>query len=294
LLFTPLSTKILFSPSDIIMAFYEKVLTSAEITRIERVRIDDEGFGYDKFGANRETLFNTYAVIKLFYEKYFRVESFGIENIPLQGRAILASNHSGTLPLDGMMIGIDIFRQLEPPRLMRAVVDRFAAALPYVGTFLSRCGQVTGSRRNFQELLEAEEMVAVFPEGARALGKNYKDRYKLYPFNMGFVELSLTYKAPIIPVAVVGAEEQMPVLADIKPLAKMLGVPYVPILPTILPIPMPTHYHIYYGEPLHYYKQFAEDTVQSPEMVRELARDVQEKVQRMIDQGLAERKGIFV
>ena len=276
------------------MRFYEKVLTPEEVAQLEKVRIDDLGFGYDKFGANREVVFNTYAVVKNFYEKYFRVESFGTENVPATGRAILASNHSGTLPLDGMMIAIDIFKHVNPPRLMRAVVDRFAASLPFVGEFLARCGQVIGTRRNFQELLENEEMVAVFPEGAKALGKKYSQRYKLYPFNMGFVELALTYKAPIIPVAVVGAEEQMPVLADLKPLANALGFPYIPITPTILPIPFPVHYRIYYGEPLHYYKQFAEDTVQNPEMVRELARDVQERVQRMIDIGLADRKGVFV
>lgn len=276
------------------MRFYEKILTPEEISKLERVRIDDLGFGYDKFGANREVLFNTYAVIKTFYEKYFRVESFGIENVPKSGRAILAANHSGTLPLDGMMIGVDIFTQMDPPRLMRAVVDRFAAELPFVGEFLARVGQVIGTRRNFQELLENEEIVAVFPEGAKALGKPYKQRYKLYPFNMGFVELALTYKAPIVPVAVVGAEEQMPVLANIKPLADAMGFPYVPVLPTILPIPFPSHYRIYYGEPLHYHSQFAEDTVQNPEMVRELARDVQERVQRMIDVGLAERKGVFL
>ncbi len=276
------------------MAFYEKVLTADEVNRIERIHVDDLGFGYDKFGANRETLFNTYAVVKHIYEKYFRVESYGIENVPTEGRAILASNHSGTLPIDGMMIGIDCFKKLQPPRLMRAVVDRFAAALPFVGTFLSRVGQVTGSRRNFQELLEAEEMVVVFPEGAKALGKPYSQRYQLYPFNMGFVELALKHQAPIVPVAVIGAEEQMPVLANIKPLAQALGLPYVPLLPTILPIPLPTRYHIYYGEPLYYHKQFAEDTIQNPEMVRELARDVQEKVQLMLDRGLAERKGVFV
>lgn len=276
------------------MHLYEKILTPEEISRMDKVRIDDLGFGYDKFGANREVLFNTFAIVKTFYEKYFRVEGFGRENVPTTGRAILASNHSGTLPLDGMMLAIDIFKHCNPPRLTRAVVDRFAAALPFAGKFLARCGQVVGTRRNFKDLLESEEMVLVFPEGAKALGKNYQQRYRLYPFNMGFVELSLTYKAPIIPVAVVGAEEQMPVLANISPLAKALGIPYVPVTPTIIPLPFPTRYHIYYGEPLHYYKQFSEDTIQNPDMVRELARDVQERVQRMIDIGLAERKGIFL
>lgn len=276
------------------MALYEKILSPEEVARLEKIRLDDLGFGYDKFGANREVLLNTYSVVKAFYDKYFRVESFGHENIPKHGRGILAANHSGTLPLDGMMIAIDCVTRLDPPRLCRAVVDRFAASLPFVGTFLARCGQVIGTRRNFKELLENEEMVVVFPEGAKALGKHYSKRYKLYPFNMGFVELSLTYKAPIVPVAVVGAEEQMPVIADIKPLANALGFPYVPVTPTILPIPFPTHYRIYYGEALHYYSQFAEDTVQNPDMVRELARDVQDRVQSLIDRGLAERTGVFV
>jgi 1-acyl-sn-glycerol-3-phosphate acyltransferase len=249
-----------------------------------------------------ETALRTYTLVKPLYQDYFRVQSSGHEHVPTEGRAILVANHSGAIPIDGMMIAIDLISRLDPPRLMRAVVDRFVAGLPYVNILFSRVGQIIGIRRNFETLLEHEELVLVFPEGTPGIVKPWGERYQLRKFNVGFVELHLRYRAPIIPVSVVGAEEQYPILAESRSLGAPLGVTHVPIpLNALLALvfgpigalPFPTRYHITYGEPIRYYEEFSEDTIRNPVMVKTLAEEVQSRVQAQIRDGLRQRKGIF-
>ncbi len=282
--------------------FWEATLTPEESKRLDEIIINDLGFGYDIFGLNKDWMKTAYAVVKLFYEKYFRVESTGIENIPTKGRVILASNHSGGIPIDGAMIIMDVATKMNPPRLVRAIVDNFAAAMPFVGLFFYRVGQVVGHRKNFEVLLQNEEAILVFPGGTKDIGRLFKERYNPARFNVGFIELSLIYKAPIVPVAVVGAEEQLPVLYKWEKLGQIFGSPYFPVTPQFFLygggpltnfIPFPSKYHIYYGEPLEYYKYFSEDTVENPEMVQTLAADVRSKVVELIQRGLKERKGVF-
>lgn len=280
----------------------DPLITDESRDRFDRIRINDLGFGYDPFGLNKEAMLRAYTVMQPLYEKYFRVESYGIENLPTDGPCIIASNHTGGLPIDAAMIGLDILNKMHPPRLMRAVIDHFVGGMPYVGLFLSRAGQVIGTRRNFEYLLNEKEMVTVFPEGSKGIVKPFVERYRCRKWNIGFMELHLLHKAPLIPVAVVGAEEQMPILQENKWIGKPLSVPEVPItLNTLLSLvlgpgmalPFPTKYRIYYGEPIEFYKDFGSSTVRSPEMIRELANEVKERVQRMIVKGLAEREGIF-
>lgn len=271
--------------------------------RFEQIRINDLGFGYDPFGLNKEVLLRAYTLLKPIYEKYFRVESVGIENIPKEGSSILASNHTGGLPVDGMMIGLDIIAKMDPPRLMRAVIDHFVGGMPYIGLLFSRLGQVIGTRKNFEYLLENDEIVTVFPEGSKGIVKPFlTERYKCRKWNVGFIELHLQHRAPIVPVAVVGAEEQMPILQENKVIGKPIGVPEVPItlntvlLPLLGPgslFPYPSKYKIYYGEPIEFYKEFSPSTVRNPAMVKALAEEVKSRVQRMIVKGLEERDGVF-
>lgn len=276
-------------------------LTEEEVKLIKSIDINDLGFGYDLFGMNKDWLLVAYGVVKLFYKKYFRVESNDVQNVPSKGRVILASNHSGAIPLDGSMIIMDVIANLKPPRLIRAIVDNFAFAMPYVGMFFSRVGQVVGHRKNFEVLLENDEGILVFPGGTRDIGRLFKNRYNPEKFNVGFIELSLIHKAPIVPVAVVGAEEQLPQLKKLDALGQLFGSPYFPLTPQFFMgggpltnfIPFPSKYHIYYGEPLEYYKFFSEDTVENPEMVTTLAADVRSKVVELIHRGLKERKGVF-
>jgi 1-acyl-sn-glycerol-3-phosphate acyltransferase len=271
--------------------------------RFRKISMEDLGFGYDPFGMNLDVLLRCYTLMKPFYREYFRVQSYGIENIPKSGRAILVANHSGGIPIDGAMIVMDIVSKTDPPRLVRAVVDRFVAGLPYISVLFSRVGQVIGLRRNFEYLLNREEMVLVFPEGTPGIVKPFRERYRLRPFNVGFMELHLQYRAPIIPVAVVGAEEQYIILWEDHRIGKPFGIPVVPVslnVPFLASLfgvvgllPFPVQYHIYYGPPLEFYKEFGEDTIRNAPMIQALTEEVKNRIQVMLQEGLRRRKTIF-
>lgn len=274
-------------------------LAPEDYQRLEGIEINDLGFGYDPFGLERESVMLTYAVGQYFYNHWFRVESWGVENVPAQGPALITPNHSGGIPIDGMMIAIDLLKKLERPRIMRSVVYNFAGLLPFVNTFFYRNGQVVGARRNFEELLQQGDLVAVFPEGAKEPWKGLRSRYKLRPFNVGFMELSLLNRTPIVPTVVIGAEEQYPFMVNVKPLAKVLGFPYFPLsplFPLLGPVgmlPLPTKYQIYYGEPFHFYREHGPRAVEDPEIIRKLVAQVRRRIEDMIQEGLSRRKGVF-
>ena len=277
----------------------ERVMDRRELERLRSLPFHDEGFGYDVFGCERESAQLAYFAAENLYRRYFRVQSTGHEHVPTEGRCILAANHSGAVPIDGVMVGIDLVKKLEPPRLMRAVVDNFVAAMPWVGLFMQRCGQVVGTRRNFEQLLEAGELVCVFPEGTKGISKPFKQRYQLTRFNVGFVELSLRYRAPIVPVAVVGAEEQAPVLYQLQGLGKLLGVPAVPVTPTFPALgplglfPYPARYHIEYGEPIVLHEQYPDSVLEDPRRIRVLAGKIRKRIQNMLTQRVRERRSIY-
>lgn len=282
----------------------DPLITDRHRQIVERIGINDLGFGYDAFGLNKDVLARALAVLEPIFDNYFRVETFGLENIPAQGRTILAANHTGSLPLDGAMIGLAVALRNDPPRLIRAVYDNFVGAMPFVNLLFSRMGQVLGTRENFEYLLDNDEMVVVFPEGSKGIVKPYlSEAYKCRKWNIGFIELHLKYRAPLIPIAVIGAEEQLPILQENKWIGKPIGVPEVPItlntllaLATGLPglaLPFPSRYRIYFGEPIEFYKEFSPAAIRSPDLVRELAREVQTRVQRMIIKGLDERPGVY-
>ncbi|HDH97243.1 MAG TPA: acyltransferase family protein [Proteobacteria bacterium] len=281
------------------MNIARKLLSPKELERVMSIPIKANQFGFDPFGLERESAILAYIAAKFLYEQWFRVESRGHENIPKEGSAIIAANHSGVIPIDGAMIAVDIVKKLDPPRLVRMVVDYFAAYLPFINTMFARSGQIIGHRKNFQMLLEQGELIGVFPEGHKGTGKLFKERYQLRTFNVGFVELSLQQKVPIIPTAVVGAEEQAPMLANLKPLAKLLGFPYFPItltFPWLGPlgmIPFPTKYYIAYGEPFRFYEEYPPEAVDEPETMRNLADKVQLRVQEMLNEMLKKRRSIF-
>jgi 1-acyl-sn-glycerol-3-phosphate acyltransferase len=266
---------------------------------LDRVAIRDLGFGYDRFGLEKESAALAFFFFRYVYRYWFRVESEGHHHIPRLGRCILAANHGGMLPWDAAMACVDTLVRLHPPRILRSIVDTFVADLPFVNVWFSRVGQVIGVRQNFRELLQNEELVIVFPEGTRAIGKNYRDRYKLRPFNVGFVELAITYQAPVVPVAFVGPDEQAPILFRIDRWARRFGLPFLPITPTFPLlgvaglVPYPVKYHIRYGEPFHFYRDYPKEAARDPRLIEELAERVQEKVQEMVDAGLKRRSGTF-
>ena len=258
--------------------------------RAERLHFANAGHGFDRFGLHPDFVAMADAIAGPLHERYFRVQSQGSEHIPTTGAAILAANHSGTLPMDGVMIWTDVMRTTDPPRSPRAVADYFVSTLPVVSTLFARCGVVGGSRGNARALLEAGELLLIFPEGTPGIGKRFSQRYQLQDWRVGHCELAIRHRAPVVPVAVVGAEEQMPQIARI-PLPRSSPVPYLPVPAT--PFPLPVRYHIYYGEPLRFDEEYEPDQADDPEIVRVAAERVKSRVQTLIDKGLSEREGVF-
>jgi 1-acyl-sn-glycerol-3-phosphate acyltransferase len=217
------------------------------------------------------------------------VRSEGHEHIPTEGPAVLAGNHGGLLPFDGAMGIVDVALHTDPPRLARTIVDRWAGSLPWVNVFFARVGQVVGTRENFANLLDDGQLVMVFPEGIDGIRKTVTQRYRLQHFRVGFVEHALRHRAPIVPVAFIGSDDQAPILYDIRPLAKWLGLPVAPITPTfpllgpLGLIPYPVRYRIVYGEPLRYHERFGPEGADDPRLVRYLANQVRRTVQLLID-----------
>ncbi len=244
---------------------------------------------YDRYGLSPEVLRRSFPIFYALYRLYFRVHSEGHEHIPAKGPAVFAANHAGILPFDGAMICVDTMLHTNPPRLTRAIVDRWAGSLPWIGVFFARVGQVTGTRENFEDLLSDGQIPLVFPEGMDGVRKPITQRYRLQRFHVGFVEQALRAGAPVIPIAVIGSENQAPILYDVKPLAKALGLPMAPITPTfpwlgpLGALPYPVSYRIVYGEAIDFSDRFGPDAADDPRIVDYLAKQVRRCIQQLID-----------
>ena len=260
-------------------------------SRLDNLHFRDAGHGYAAFGLHPSFISFGAAVTRWPYEKYFRVVSSGQEHLPGEGAAILAANHSGNVPIDGMMLWHDVLRHTHPPRVVRGIADHFVPALPFIGTTFARGGMVGGSRGNVRSLLESGELLMIFPEGTPGIIKPFHKRYQLQRFRVGHAELAIRHRVPIVPVGIVGAEEQLPSLFSSKRLGKMLGIEAVPI--PIFPFPLPVRYYIFYGAPIEVYRSLDSKDADDPEIVARVARQVQAEVERLIENGLEQRKGIF-
>ena len=257
--------------------------------RLKRLSFEDAGHGYDAFGMHPDFVGMGIVITSPLYDKYFRVRSKGIEHLPAKGQAMIVANHSGTLPLDAAMLWADIVRKSEPPRLVRPIADHFVPMMPVIGTVFARGGMVGGSRGNARALLEAGEMVMIFPEGVPGIAKHFRDRYHLQDWRVGHVELAIRHQAPVIPVGIVGPEEQMPQIGKID--VHLFGAPFIPL--TLTPIPLPVRYHILYGPPIPIPELYRPEQADDPGAVREASARTRAAVEALLEQGLAERKGIF-
>lgn len=263
------------------------------LTREEEERLayitDSLGRNLQDAAISPQVLRRSLAVFKQLYLHYFRVQSSGHKFIPEKGAAILAANHGGLLPFDAAMIVVDVFQRVQPPHLLRVIVDRWAASIPFLNVFFARVGQGVASRQYLRRLLEGDQLVLIFPEGIEAMAKLTVHRYQLQRFHLGFAKASLEHRVPIIPTAIVGAEEQAPVLYDVKPLARLLGLPVFPITPTFpllgLPglLPYPVKYKIRYGEPQHVYREFEPGDEENPEALQLIADRIRLDIQAMVD-----------
>ncbi len=237
--------------------------------------------GFDAWGFNIKNMKNNMRFSKFLYENFFKVEAFGLENIPKEGRCLIIPNHSGQLPFDGMLIGYSLLTNPFGARAPKAMVERFLPTVPFIGNWLSSVGAVIGDPINCERMLDNEEAVIAFPEGVRGSNKLYKLRYQLQRFGAGFMHLSMKHNAPIIPVAVIGMEESIRSYADIKPLAKMFGMPVAPL---VLPFVFPTKVFLYFGKPMYFKNDVYKDSD-----IKERVDKVKIAINDMIQEGLAKR-----
>ena len=251
--------------------------------------VDD--MGRDPVYASRYT-----PALDFLYRRYFRTRCEGMENVPASGRAILVANHSGALPYDALMLMRAVEREHPARRQVRPLLEDEVFHFPYLGTFLNRMGGVRACPENAERLLADEQLVAVFPEGIQGIGKLYRDRYRLQRFGRGgFVKLALKTGSPIIPVAIVGAEEATPMVAKFTWLARALGMPHLPITP-LFPLlgpagllPLPSKWRVRFGEPVNLASEGGAMNAEDRLLVARLAESIRTKVQDMISNLLAAR-----
>jgi 1-acyl-sn-glycerol-3-phosphate acyltransferase len=259
--------------------------------RSRSLEIDD--FGWDEVAAR-----SSQPLFEFLYRVWWRITMRGAQNIPNEGRALLVSNHSGVLPWDGAMLKYGISQEHPTHRTARMLVLDMFSTLPFLQPWLRNLGEVRACPENGERLLMRDELVGVFPEGVKGVGKSFRDRYRLARFGRGgFVRVALRAGAPIIPVAIVGAEEIHPAIARLDFIGRPLGLPYFPLTPTfpllgpLGLIPLPTKWWIDIGKPIHL--DYGPEIAERPMIVNELADKVRTTLQTMIDSRLARRGGLW-
>lgn len=249
--------------------------------------------------VDHEAVQRALPVMRFLHDTWFRVDGEGIERVPDHGRVLLVSNHSGAMPLDGAMIVTHLLLRHRARRLAHALVGDFCFTIPKIADLFYRLGARRACPQRAHELLEAERPVLVFPEGYAGPSKPVTQRYRLRRFGRGgAVRTALRARAPIVPCAVVGAEEAMPLLAPTTRVARRLGMPLLPITPTfpwlgpLGLLPYPTKWFIDFGEPLDL-TCYSPDRAEDPELVAELTQQLASSVQRLVDRRLARRRSIW-
>jgi 1-acyl-sn-glycerol-3-phosphate acyltransferase len=252
-------------------------------------------YGYDPYGFNPQYASRVLLPTALLYRYYFRVDTFDIDRVP-DGRMLLIGNHSGQFAYDGAMLGLAMLLEAQPPRLTRGMGEYFLWKVPWMGLTAARTGTMVGTPENCISMLQAEECVMAFPEGARGANKPFHKRYQLQRFGQGFMRLALQTRTPIVPVGIVGAEEQQPGLANLEGVGRALGLPSLPITVTSpwfgllgTAMALPTKYRIYFGEPLY----FEGDANEEDDAIQRRVEVVKESMRKLLDRGLRERTGIF-
>jgi 1-acyl-sn-glycerol-3-phosphate acyltransferase len=261
---------------------------------IETLIQEQDEFGFDPFGFQPDFLKYVLPFGQFLLRKYFRAECFGIDQIPDE-RVLVVANHSGQIPIDGFVIVSAGLLERKPPRMFRAMVEKWVPTLPFASYFLARTGQVVGTPENCTRLLEREEAILVFPEGVRGISKTFDQRYRLQQFGLGFMRLALRNHTPIVPLGVIGAEEQAPSFANAKRVAKLLSMPSFPLTPTfpwlgpLGLLPYPVKYRLHFGEPI----TFDGDPDDSDAAIGEKVDEVKTAIQALLDHGLSEREAVF-
>jgi 1-acyl-sn-glycerol-3-phosphate acyltransferase len=256
-------------------------------------KVDD--FGFDEELTDRILL----APFRPFYNKWFRIETRGLENIPDSGGALLVANHSGTVAIDAMMTQLAIWDHHPEHRRLRMLGADLVFQMPVVAEIARKGGHTLACAPDAERLLSSGELVGVWPEGFKGIGKPFSQRYKLQRFGRGgFVAAALRTKTPIIPCSIVGAEEIYPIIGNAKLLARLLGAPYFPITPTfpwlgpLGLLPLPSKWIIEFGEPIRT-DEFADGAADDPMLVFDLTDQVRETIQQTLYRLLVARRSVF-
>ncbi|MGW1677166.1 lysophospholipid acyltransferase family protein [Saccharopolyspora sp. NPDC002376] len=258
-------------------------------------------YAVDEFGFDEELTDEVFLrLLRPFYDKWFRVEAIGTHNVPGDSGALVVANHSGTLPWDALMTTVALHDHHPDLRHLRMLGADLVFQMPVLGALARKAGHTLACNPDAERLLTNGELVGVWPEGFKGIGKPFKDRYKLQRFGRGgFVSAALRTGAPIVPCAIVGAEEIYPKLADIKPLARLLGVPYFPVTP-LFPhfgllgaVPLPSKWYIEFGEPIET-ASYPEGAADDPMLVFSLSDQVRENIQQALYRLLFQRTNVFL
>ncbi|HEX2419279.1 MAG TPA: lysophospholipid acyltransferase family protein [Micromonosporaceae bacterium] len=270
----------------------------ANLLGFVRRRLTGE-YPVDEFGFDTDLTDTTLLpLLRLLYQRWFRVEVSGIENVPTKGSALLVANHSGTVALDALMLSVAVHDEHPTQRHLRLLGADFVFSTPLLADLARKAGATLACNPDAERLLRSGELVGVFPEGFKGVGKPFSERYKLQRFGRGgFVSAALRSGAPIIPVSIVGAEETYPLIGNIKPLARLFGLPYFPVTP-LFPwfgplglVPLPSKWLIEFGAPIHTTELDA--SPDDPMTVFNLADQVRESIQQTLYQVLLRREGVF-
>ncbi len=255
--------------------------------RLSALEVPFNEFGIDPYGISKDHLGAWFSALKFFYKHYFSVEAHGVEHIPKRGRAMLVGNHSGGVAIDGAMVIASCFFALDPPRLAQAMVEKFMNRIPFASSISSRIGNLTGLPEHAERLLADERLLMVFPEGARGTAKLYKERHTLVAFGSGFIRLAMKMRTPIVPFAFLGGGEAIPTISNAYTLGKLLGVPYIPVTPWIVAVPLPVKLEVYYSEPMFFEGTGAEED----EVVYGYVEQVKDRIAQLIETGKKRRRG---
>lgn len=253
----------------------------------------------DPYGTDLDMIAAFRPLLLFLYRVWWRVSAEGLEHIPNSGRALLVSNHSGVLPWDGAMIASAVFEEHPAHRLVRNLFLDWFSAAPLIAPIFTSLGQQSGQHENAMRLLEEEELLCTFPEGVKGVGKLFPERYHLARFGRGgFVQIALRTGAPLIPVAVFGAEEIYPLVGNFKPLAKLIGSPYFPVTP-FFPwmgflgmLPLPTRWSITFCPPIST-REYGPEAADDPLIVFMLTEQVRQTIQHTLNAKLAARTNLF-
>ena len=252
-------------------------------------------FGFDPELTDRVLL----ALVRPLYRSWFRVTVSGLENVPADSGALIVANHSGVIALDAIMTQVALHDEHPARRHLRMLGANLVFQTPFLGELARKAGHTLACHPDAERLLNDGELVGVWPEGFKGIGKPFSQRYKLQRFGRGgFVTAALHTGAPIIPTAIIGAEETYPMIADVRIVARLLGLPYFPVTPTfpwlgpLGLVPLPSKWHIHFGEPIPT-DGYPEGSADDPMIVFNLTDEVREQIQQSIFRLLAERTSAF-